>query len=269
MLTVSGLFIYPIKSLGGFSVSSAELLPRGFQHDRRWMLVDEQNMFLTQREYPAMALLQPAINGGTMQVRHKINGSAVDFPLVPETDETGRAEVWSSRCLVQFVSPQADEYFSEMLQKKCRLVYMPDTTNRRVDGRYAFNKEITSFADDFPLLVISEESLLDLNSHLAEPLPMNRFRPNIVFKGGYPFQEDDMKHFTINNIDLFGVKLCARCPITTIDQDTATRAKEPLKTLATYRTKNKKVYFGQNILHKGSGIISIGDGITIKEEKGG
>jgi uncharacterized protein YcbX len=267
MLNVSGLYIYPIKSLGGISVDSAMVTARGLQHDRSWMLVDDDNHFITQREFPEMALLQPTIADETMQVVHKLNGNKITISLTPQTGETVMVEVWGDRCRGQLVDPLADEYFSDILNKKCRLVFMPDTTNRRVDGRYAFDKEITSFSDGFPMLIISEESLADLNMQLEEPVPMDHFRPNIVFKGGYPFQEDVMKHFSINGINLFGVKRCARCPITTINQSTAIKAKEPLKTLAKYRTQNNKVYFGQNLLHKGAGVINVGDVITVINEK--
>jgi len=143
---------------------------------------------------------------------------------------------------------------------------MPDNTQRRVDGRYAHNKEITSFSDGYPLMLIGQASLDDLNSRLQSPLPMNRFRPNIVFTGGDPFLEDSMKQFEINGVRFFGVKLCARCVITTIDQQTTEKAKEPLKTLSTYRSKNNKIYFGQNLLFHGSGTISIGDAITIHQQ---
>ena len=144
---------------------------------------------------------------------------------------------------------------------------MPDTSRRRIDERYSINEEITSFSDSHPILIIGQSSLDDLNSRLADPLPINRFRPNIVFIGGDAFEEDMMEHFTINDIDFYGVKLCARCMITTINQDNAVAAKEPLKTLATYRMKNNNVYFGQNLLHHGEGTISVGDAIEIKKKK--
>jgi uncharacterized protein YcbX len=112
-------------------------------------------------------------------------------------------------------------------------------------------------------LLIGESSLNDLNSRLEQPLPMNRFRPSIVISGTEPYEEDEMAHFTINEIDFFGVKPCARCVITTIDQQTAVKGKEPLRTLSTYRQKNNKIYFGQNLVHKGSGNIAIGDEVII------
>jgi len=140
---------------------------------------------------------------------------------------------------------------------------MPDDAERVVDQRYSPPGSITSFADAYPFLMIGQASLEDLNSHMDAPLPMNRFRPNMVFTGGGPFEEDNMEHFTIAGIDFFGVKLCARCPIPTIDQETAKKGKEPLKTLSKYRQKNNKVYFGQNLVQKGDGIITVGDTIRV------
>jgi len=146
---------------------------------------------------------------------------------------------------------------------KCRLVHMPEETHREVDQRYAQPGMITSFSDAYPFLLIGQHSLDDLNTKLAEPLPMDRFRPNIVFTGGRPFEEDLMNHVKIAGIDFYGAKLCARCVLTTINQQTAVKAKEPLKTLASYRLKNKKILFGQNLIHKGTGIITIGDTLEV------
>ena len=136
---------------------------------------------------------------------------------------------------------------------------MPESSERKLDPRYAIsNKDITGFADGYPLLMISEASLEDLNSRLEAPLPMDRFRPNIVISGTAAFAEDEMKKFFINSIPFYGVKLCGRCPITTTNQQTGERNREPLKTLATYRTINNKVCFGQNVISE-EGEISVGD----------
>lgn len=265
MFTVSELFIYPIKSLGGIAVPATTVTDRGFEHDRRWMLVDAQNNFLTQREFAEMALLQVALTADGLRVHHKINGSAVDIDFTPQTNETAAAVIWDDVCEVQFASAAADGWFSDMLSTKCRLVYMPDATRRKVETAYAQHEEITSLSDGYPLLIIGQSSLDDLNSRLTEPLPINRFRPNIVFTGGHAFDEDRMKHFTVNGTHFYGVKLCARCSITTINQSNAAQAKEPLKTLASYRMKDNKIYFGQNLLHKGKGILHVGDAITVHE----
>lgn len=267
MLTVSELYIYPIKSLGGIALNSATLTDRGFEYDRRWMLVDENNQFITQREVNAMALLKvEAAEHGLLIRNTGVAGEKLLVPYEPTIAETIMVTVWSNHCRAQRVSEAADAWFSKQLGKPCRLVYMPNSTNRFVDGRYAHHKEITSFSDGFPLLLISQASLDDLNGRLSVPLPMNRFRPNLVFTGGTPFLEDTMKQFGINGVTFFCVKPCARCVITTIDQQTGTKAKEPLTTLSTYRMKNNKILFGQNLLYNGKGKITIGDTITIHEK---
>ena len=268
MLVVSELFIYPIKSLGGIPVNSAKITDRGFQYDRRWMLVDMNNCFLTQREVPQMALLQVDFLDGGLKVQHKLKKFESPFiSTALQSNETVTAPVWSDKCRVQFLSTELDEWFSDMLSVKCRLVYMPDESKRRVDSRYAANKEVTSLSDGYPFLIIGQSSLNDLNLRLSEPLPMNRFRPNIVFTGAEPYTEDRMAQFSINNILFYGVKLCDRCVITTTNQDNGIKASEPLKTLSSYRKKDNKIYFGQNLLHQGEGEIRIGDAISIDQLK--
>lgn len=190
------------------------------------MLVDENNCFLTQRELPQMSLLQVAFSDEGFTVKHKIkNAEAVTIPLSAGSNETASVQVWSYRGRAEFVSTRIDEWFSDILSHRCRLVYMPDSTKRRVDTRYAFKKELTSFSDGYPFLIIGQSSLDDLNARLAEPLPMNRFRPNIVFTGAEPYHEDIMEQFSINDIQFYGVKLCARCVIITTDQENATRSR--------------------------------------------
>ncbi len=265
MLTVSGLYIYPIKSLGGISIDEASIEARGFTHDRRWMLVDKDNRFLSQREYPEMALLDVKIDAHGLVITHKIKPAfdKLTIGFNEHTNEKVTVSVWDDVCMSYAVGKEKDEWFSDMLGIECRLVYMPDDTLRYVDGQYAYNKEITSFSDGYPLLLIGQASLDDLNERLAEPVPMNRFRPNIVFTGGYPYQEDDMKQFKINDISFSGVKLCARCVMTTIEQSTGVKNKEPLATLARYRRDGNKIYFGQNVLFNGYGKVSVGDVIYV------
>ncbi len=232
------------------------------------MLVDSNNCFLSQREFPEMALLQVRLTENGLIVEHKLKKSeTVHVPISTEAKQPVTVQVWSDECKAEIVDPILDEWFSEMLSKKCKLVYMPEFSKRRVDGRYASNKEITSLSDGYPFLTIGQSSLDNLNARLPEPVPINRFRPNIVFSGGEPFYEDHMKHFSINSVQFFGVKLCARCVITTINQDTASKSHEPLKTLSSYRQKNNKVYFGQNLLHSGEGVINVGDVITIHQSQ--
>jgi uncharacterized protein len=268
MPVVSELYIYPVKSLGGIKISSTELTDRGFKYDRRWMLVDMDNRFLTQRELPLMALLQTEITDAGLKVNRKNNPS--DYILIPFTCSSAdriTVNVWDDFCDAIPLSDEFNKWFSEAIRLSCRLVYMPDDSLRKVDRRYAVRQDnVTSFSDAYPVLMISEESLADLNNRMDDALPINRFRPNIVIKGCTPFEEDTMRHFKINGIDFYGVKLCARCVLTTINQDTAESKKEPLKTMYTYRARNNNVYFGQNVLYHGKGAIRIGDEITVIEK---
>ncbi|MEP7143300.1 MAG: MOSC N-terminal beta barrel domain-containing protein [Ferruginibacter sp.] len=268
MYIISQLFIYPIKSLGGIEVKSALLTDRGLQYDRRWMLVDAANCFLTQREYPVMSLLQPAIENDQLIIYHKNNiPDKVILPLQPPPEITIKVKVWDDECEAQYVSEIADVWFSDKLSMHCRLVYMPESEKRKVDERYARENDLTNFSDGYPLMMIGQASLDDLNGRLEEPLPINRFRPNIVFTGGQPYDEDIMEHVAVAGIDLYGVKISARCIITGINQTNAIKGKEPLKTLAGYRMINNKVYFGQNILFDQTGHLKVGDTIEMISSK--
>jgi uncharacterized protein len=264
MIQVTHLFVYPIKSLGGFSLQTAEITSTGFKYDRRWMLVDENNLFLSQRSHPQMALLQTAETVTGIKVFHKNNPSlSITIPFTNENTAIIKVQVWDDICDAIVVNNLCNEWFSNMLEMNCKLVYMPDDTKRLVDKRYAGNEEITSFSDGYPLLMIGQSSLDNLNEKLLQPLPMNRFRPNIVFTGGHAHIEDEMREFAIKENNFLGVKPCSRCVMTTINQQTAEKGKEPLTTLATYRMKNNKIYFGQNVLQQQDGFINVGDEIKI------
>jgi uncharacterized protein len=268
MATVSELYIYPIKSLGGIQLNEVQLTDRGFQHDRRWMLVDANNRFLTQREQANMALLQTALVSNGIEVYYKKKpAEKITIPFLFDPKEKITVTVFADRCEAVTINDEIDEWFSRYLQIPCKLVYMPDGSLRKVDSHYAKKEsDITAFSDGYPVLMLSKESLTELNSRLPEALPMNRFRPNLVIEEVKAFEEDGMEHFTINEIDFYGVKLCARCVITTINQQTIEKGKEPLKTLATYRMKNNKIYFGQNVIAATAGKIKIGDTITIQKK---
>jgi uncharacterized protein YcbX len=252
--------------MAGIALTEARVTATGFEHDRRWMLVDEHHRFMSQREVPAMALMKPSIEHNGLRVSFRNETLLIPFNKSSELlRERVEVTVWDDTCIGEFVCLESDAWFSAMTGVKCRLVYMPDDIKRIVDQRYAFDNSITSFADAYPFLLIGQASLDDLNNRMDTSLPMNRFRPNIVFTGGRPFEEDSMAHINIAGIDFFGVKLCARCPIPTIDQDTAARGKEPLKTLSKYRQKNNKVYFGQNLVYKGDGVVTVGDTLKVLE----
>ena len=264
MLQITELYVYPIKSLGGISLRSAIVTDRGLEHDRRWMLVDHNNRFLSQRELPQMALLKLSLlTDGLLVTDNTEPGGSIRVPFEPQSSEIGKFMVWYDVCDGQYVGFDQDQWFSSVLNYPCRLVYMPNGSRRTTDPKYTSGEMLTSFSDGYPFMLIGQASLDELNTRLDVPLPMDRFRPNIVFSGGRAFEEDQMAAFKIGTVDFFGVKLCARCPITTIDQQTAQRGKEPLKTFATYRQWNNKVYFGQNLVHSGSGTIRLGDLIDV------
>ncbi|WP_026464050.1 MOSC domain-containing protein [Adhaeribacter aquaticus] len=264
-LNLSQINIYPIKSLGGISLTSSLVEPRGLQYDRRWLLVDATGEALTQRTLPEMALLQVQLLPNGLQVSHKTKSlEAIFIPFEPITSQPLWVRIWDDTCLAQEVAPTVSDWFSEVLQKSCKLVYMPEKSKRQVDLTYARAGEIVSFADSFPILLIGQESLVDLNNRLPEPVPMDRFRPNLVVTGSFPYAEDNWKDFTINSFPFKVVKPCARCSLTTIDQQTGQKSKEPLRTLATYRNSNNKILFGQNVLPLSPGAtIQVGDQLEI------
>jgi len=201
-LTLSHIYIYPIKSLGGISLQSAKVEERGLQHDRRWMLVDKNGMFLTQREHPQMALLQVTIKDELLEVMHKVKTmSTLQIPITNLKNGSHMVvNIWDDVVIAKNVSRDADLWFSEALNLDCHLVYMDKNADRVIDRKYVDEPRQVSFADAYPFLIIGQESLNELNRRLKAPLPMNRFRPNFVFSGGEPFIEDKWKDFTIGDL---------------------------------------------------------------------
>jgi uncharacterized protein YcbX len=175
-------------------------------------------------------------------------------------------EVWGDECKAIPASPAAHEWMSQYLGMDCRVVYMPEDSIRLVNPKYAIAPtDHVSFADGFPFLLISQASLDDLNQRLETPLPMNRFRPNFVVSGCTSFAEDTWKRIRIGTMEFHLVKPCARCIVTTVDQQTADRGQEPLRTLAQYRMQDGKILFGQNLVAVGVGQVSVGDAVEVLE----
>jgi uncharacterized protein YcbX len=266
-LVVTDLLVYPIKSLGGMSVSAALVGDRGFEHDRRWMLIDESNRFVTQREFPEMALLKASIANEILSVRDSRDGASIQIPLSSPSGSALQVNIWDDQCSALLVEGESTQWFSKRMGRPLRLVYMPDASNRLVDKDYANQGEITGFSDGFPILIIGQSSLDDLNCRLEKPVPMDRFRPNIVFSGGDAFEEDSFRVFRIGDVRLQAVKPCARCVLTTTDQETAQRSAEPLKTLAGFRKANNKIYFGQNLLAENRGWIRVNDQLIVEQKQ--
>lgn len=236
-------------------------------NDRRWMLVDEQGTFMTQRIYPQMALFRPAISGDTLTVT-KINPvndqPSVSFSLTaPPLGEQLHSKVWDDEVVVTEVSDMVSQWFTNQLGMRCKLVSFPEKNPRPVNPRYRINNEQVGLADAYPFLIIGQSSLNDLNARLQQPLPMNRFRPNFVFTGGEPFEEDTWKNLTIGKNRFAAVKPCNRCVLTTVNQDTAEKGAEPLLTLSKYRKRDNKIYFGQNLVAFDHTEVAVGDAITL------
>ena len=264
-LTLTEIWIYPVKSLGGIMLDKANVRPKGLQSDRRWMLIDHAGVALTQRTHPAMALLKVSIDGEQISVTYTKDQkkiSTVQFPMfnaLPEKWIT--AKVWSDAVNVFEVDPVISDWFSRHLSSSCKLVAFPEENPREVDPRYSINNENVSLADAYPFLIIGQSSLDDLNTRLPEAVPMNRFRPNFVFSGGDPFAEDQWRNFCIGKVRFVGVKKSDRCVLTTVNQETAEKGSEPLRTLSGYRKVDNKVYFGQNLVALDEGQVAIGDAV--------
>jgi len=265
-MRLSEIWIYPVKSLGGIRLTEANVEERGLQHDRRWLIIDENNVFVTQRVFGQMALIDVALEANGLKIFLRNNPeNNVIVPYEPGSGEQLSVTIWDDVVNAVAVSDEADAWLSAQLDKRVRLVMMPESTERKADPKYASNGENVSFADGFPFLVISQASLDDLNSRLEEPISMVRFRPNFVIAGTMPFEEDQWKRIRIGELDFEVVKPCARCVLTTVDPATGQKGPEPLKTLAGYRRVNNKVLFGQNIVASNFGMVQEGDELEVVE----
>lgn len=262
---LSGLYVYPIKSCGGVALDVADLDERGIRHDRRWMLVDEDGKFVSQRTFPRLALVRIRIQKDALLVDAP-GAPTLEVPFDSGDRGTFTARVWGDAVEVVLVSEGASRWFSKLLGESCRLVYLPNESIRPVDQQYGRSGDHVGLADGFPLLLISEASLEDLNGRMEHPLPMDRFRPNLVVSGCGAFEEDDWPRIRVSGVDLRVVKPCARCKIPTINQMTATASKEPLRTLARYRKFGSKVFFGQNLIHDTAGTLRLGDTVEVIED---
>lgn len=261
---ISKINIFPIKSCRGFSVPAADLDEYGMVGDRRMMIVDSEGTALTQRDFHSLGFVEPLMTGYTLTLRApKMQELTVPFDDFPEQQIA--VDIWNDSSVALDCGKMTAEWFSDYLQTTSRLVRMGHHFQRQIDRNYTSRDEHVGFTDGFPILMISEASLNDLNTRLEEPITMNRFRPNLTVAGSDAFAEDTWKKIRIGDSDFEVVKPCARCVVTTIDPKTGVSGPEPLRTLATYRkTQDGKVMFGQNVIHvKKSGTINVGDVITV------
>ena len=265
---LSALYIYPIKSLGGISLNQAEIEEKGLKYDRRWMLIDQEGTFVSQRKHHSLALLQVNIDDEIVNIVHK-NDTQIQasFTIGEQTGTPINVTIWDDQSRGTEVSTKVSRWFSDFLGMEVKLVEMPEEEKRQVDPKYAKNEETVSFADGYPCLLIGQSALDGLNEKLEQAIAMDRFRPNLVFTGGASHIEDTFFSFDIGNVQFTAVKPCARCVLITVDQQTGVKGAEPLKTLAGYRTRNKKIMFGQNLLHSAPGTLRVGDQLVIKDWK--
>lgn len=264
MPVLSQIYIYPVKSLAGIEVSQWPVDKNGLLYDRRWMLIDSQRQFLSQRRLPKMALIKTRIEAEQLILAAPGHDQLI-LELNPAGVDDLEVTVWHDQCLAKTVSAKADAWLSRFLQTDCRLVYHPDNQRRQVDPHYAQAADQTAFSDGFPFLLVSENSLNALNQSLEHKISMQRFRPNLVVGGCDSYAEDGWRRIAINDIEFRLPKPCSRCAVPGIDPETAISDKAPLAALNRLRKWENRVYFGQNVLHNQCGTLTTGDLITILE----
>jgi uncharacterized protein YcbX len=262
-MKLSALNVYPVKSAATVALSAARVEARGFAGDRRWMVVDEKRSFLSQRTHPRLALVKVETDVRGLHLRAP--GVAPLAVATPGRDAGPvHVRVWHDVCAALPAGDEAARWISGVLGCPAELVYMPESSHRTVDAPAAAGSEV-GFADAFPFLLISEASLADLNERLVQPTPMNRFRPNLVVRGCSAYAEDGWCRLLMGGIVFEVVKPCSRCATTTVDQETGERGAEPLATLAVYRRAGNGVVFGQNLVHRGTGWLRVGDDVVVLE----
>ncbi|HEX2732733.1 MAG TPA: MOSC N-terminal beta barrel domain-containing protein [Polyangiaceae bacterium] len=269
MPVVSSLFVYPIKSCRGSSLKELEFDEHGPRWDRRWMLVDSQGTFISQRTQPRLARVEPKIVADGLTVNapglEPLSIASGDAPLT-------RVRIWDFEGLAADEGDLAAAWFERAIGAPCRLMRLVPETDRKTSTRYSKRESQVGFSDGYPALMCSLESLAELNRKLEQPLPMNRFRPNLVVRDCQPFEEDEWTTLRAPELTLDVVKPCERCVITTIDQQSLTQSKEPLATLASFRkgagfvgedAGGRGVTFGQNCIHHAPGWLRVGDELEV------
>jgi uncharacterized protein len=273
-LTVTDMYRYPVKSCRGDQIAAGTVEPWGLAGDRRWMIVDLGGEVVTAREHPRLVLVTPFLEDGGIRL------SGPDGPdlrvTAPRGDELIPVTVWQSKLFAAPAGATADAWFSRVTGERVRLVYLDDPTRRRPNPDYSRDGDRVSFADGYPLLLTTDSSLAALNEVIAAgpraaegPLPMRRFRPNLVVAGTAPWAEDGWRRLRVGEVAFRSVKGCDRCVLTTIDPDTAATGKEPIATLSRCRRWDGKVWFGVNLIPDGpqpGRSIRVGDPVEVLEQ---
>jgi uncharacterized protein len=261
-VTLTGLFVYPVKSCRGIALEEAVLTKRGLEHDREWMIVDADGSFLTQRQLPRLALMETELTPDTLQLRAPEQGE-IELPLTTRALTRRRVRVWRHECEALDEGDTVADWLTAVLGQLVRLVRFDPAHRRLSNTEWTGALEAENrFSDGYPVLVLSEESLAELNRRIGArvPLPLDRFRANLVIQGAGPHAEDSARTLKSQGVELRPVKPCVRCRITATDQLTAEVGTEPLRTLATYRHDEQLggVTFGMNA------IVAAGAGTTLR-----
>jgi uncharacterized protein len=271
MLRIASVHVYPVKGLRGDDLRSAVVEPWGLAGDRRFMLINRDGRFLTQRDHP---MLTQAFAGylpdGGLRVQPTARTGLPELVVpLPTGGELVEVRVWRSTLPAMLGPAEAHAWFSKLVGADTRLVYLDDPTRRAVNPEYGQVTDRVSFADGYPLLLTASGSLEQLNDWLrAErripaPLPMNRFRPSIVVEGAPPWAEDGWRRVRVGEVEFRVAKPCDRCVVTTIDQDTGERTREPLRMLGERHRFGQDLLFGLNLIPDNTGRITVGDPVTV------
>lgn len=260
-MELSAIARYPIKSCRGVALEYAPVRPWGLKGDRRWMLIDARGEVVTAREYPQLVLVEvellpvDATGGDRHDLRIRAKGRPDLTVIEPAQSDQLPASIWRTLVAAKPAAEAAHDWFSELLGRPVRLVFLDDPTSRRVDPNYSQPGDVVSFADAYPLLLANVDSLTALNDLVRAgrwadegPLPMTRFRPNVTVAGAGAWAEDDWKRIRIGAVTFRAARLSSRCVLTTVDPWTAAKGKEPLATLGRHRNWDGKLWFGMNLI---------------------
>ena len=269
-MRLASIHIYPMKAARAVDLEESLVEPWGLAGDRRWLLVDRNGRFISQREKPPLARVIVSYESAAGSISVSADGVAGTTITPPAPDAPLlKVTVWSSTLLAAEGGPEADAWFSAYLRCPVRLVYLDDPTRRPVNPQYGRDGDVVSFADGYPLLLTSAGSLGELSDWLAaarQPrVPMTRFRPSVVVAGAPPWAEDRWRRIRIGAVPFRVAKPCGRCVVTTIDQITGTRGNQPLKMLGKRRRIGKDLVFGQNLIPDSGGVIRVGDPVEIMD----
>lgn len=263
MAKLTHIFIYPIKGLPAIEMQESIVLPKGLQFDRRFMLVNDEGNFITQRQITSLVLFQLQLVEGTLIINHPSKSDGIVLALLPVSGIPTEVKVWGD--VVSAIEPNKEisTWFSDCISTPCKLVFMPEDSQRLIEQKFNRGDDTVSFADGYPFLLTNSASLSYLNEKLEVPIPMNRFRPNFVFDGAEPFEEDHIDEFYLGNLLLKATRACGRCQVITINQESGELGAEPLKTLQSFRSNQNKVYFGENTMLLSSHIGRVHVGMEL------